>query len=182
MKTRNKVLAPILVGALACGLTTGCLQKVDDAESAQKTAPAAETAAPSAPAENTASSEAGSGTESSTSAAESTSGADAATQTGSGVVYVYNWGEYMDPEVPKDFEKETGIKVVYDEFETNEIMYPKVAAGAATYDLICPSDYMISKMIENDLLQPINFDHVPNVKNIDETYMKQSQGFDPGNN
>ena len=181
MKPRNKVLAPILIGALACGLTTGCLQKVDDTESAQKAAPAAETAASSAHSENTASSEAGSGTESSTSGTESASDADAATQTGSGVVYVYNWGEYMDPEVPKDFEKETGIKVVYDEFETNEIMYPKVAAGAATYDLICPSDYMISKMIENDLLQPINFDHVPNVKNIDETYMKQSQGFDPGN-
>ena len=58
-------------------------------------------------------------------------------------------------------------------------MYPKVAAGAASYDLICPSDYMISKMIDNDLLQPINYDHIPNFKNIDETYLEQSRGFDP---
>lgn len=100
---------------------------------------------------------------------------------GKQVVYVYNWGEYMDPEILKDFEEETGIKVVYDEFETNEIMYPKVAAGAAQYDLICPSDYMISKMIQKDLLQPINFDHVPNLKNIDPVYLDQSKGFDPDN-
>ena len=50
------------------------------------------------------------------------------------------------------FEEETGIKVIYEEFETNEIMYPKVAAGAVAYDVVCPSDYMIQKMIENDLL------------------------------
>ena len=90
-------------------------------------------------------------------------------------VVVYNWGEYMDPDVIADFEKETGIKVVYEEFETNEIMYPKVAAGAAQYDLICPSDYMISKMLANDMLQPINFDHIPNYANIDEKYIEQSK-------
>ena len=109
------------------------------------------------------------------------SAASAASGKGSGEVVVYNWGEYIDPDVLKQFEKETGIKVVYEEFETNEIMYPKVAAGAASYDLICPSDYMISKMLENDLLQPINFDHIPNYENIDETYIEQSKGFDPEN-
>lgn len=105
--------------------------------------------------------------------------ASATSAKGSGEVVVYNWGEYIDPDVLKQFEDETGIKVVYEEFETNEIMYPKVAAGAASYDLICPSDYMISKMIDNDLLQPINYDHIPNFKNIDETYLEQSKGFDP---
>ena len=105
--------------------------------------------------------------------------APATSSNGSGEVVVYNWGEYIDPDVLKQFEDETGIKVVYEEFETNEIMYPKVAAGAASYDLICPSDYMISKMIDNDLLQPINYDHIPNFKNIDETYLEQSRGFDP---
>ncbi len=105
--------------------------------------------------------------------------ASATSAKGSGEVVVYNWGEYIDPDVLKQFEDETGIKVVYEEFETNEIMYPKVAAGAASYDLICPSDYMISKMIDNDLLQPINYDHIPNFKNIDETYLEQSRGFDP---
>lgn len=99
-----------------------------------------------------------------------------------GQVIVYNWGEYLDPEVLDLFEEETGIKVVYDEFETNEIMYPKVAAGASTYDVVCPSDYMIQKMIENDLLQEINFEHIPNAtENIGEQYYEQSKEFDPEN-
>ncbi len=99
-----------------------------------------------------------------------------------GEVIVYNWGEYMDPEVIDMFEEETGIKVVYDEFETNEIMYPKIEAGASEYDVICPSDYMIQKMIQNDLLQEINFDNIPNAKaNISEQYFDQSKEFDPNN-
>ena len=69
-----------------------------------------------------------------------------------GEVIVYNWGEYIDPETLTMFEEETGIKVVYDEFETNEIMYPKVEAGSSAYDVVCPSDYMVQKMIENDLI------------------------------
>ncbi len=98
-----------------------------------------------------------------------------------GEVVVYNWGEYIDPETLAMFEKETGIKVIYDEFETNETMYPKVEAGATVYDVICPSDYMIAKMIENDLLQKINFDHIPNVKNIGQQYFDNSREFDPEN-
>lgn len=99
-----------------------------------------------------------------------------------GEVIVYNWGEYIDPETIEMFEEETGIKVVYDEFETNEIMYPKVEAGASSYDVVCPSDYMISKMIENDLLAELNFDNMPNAKeNIGEQYYEQSKGFDPEN-
>lgn len=96
-------------------------------------------------------------------------------------VIVYNWGEYIDPDVLDMFEEETGITVVYEEFETNESMYPKVQAGAVSYDLVCPSDYMIQRMIENDLLAEIDFDNIPNIKNIGEQYMKQSQGFDPEN-
>ena len=81
-----------------------------------------------------------------------------------GQVIVYNWGEYIDPETIEMFEEETGIEVVYDEFETNEIMYPKVESGASSYDVVCPSDYMISKMIANDMLAEINFDNIPNAK------------------
>ncbi len=99
----------------------------------------------------------------------------------SGEVVVYNWGEYIDPEVLTMFEEETGIKVIYDEFETNEIMYPKVESGASVYDVICPSDYMIAKMIQNDLLTEINFDNVPNYSNIDPAYIEQSKEFDPQN-
>ena len=97
-------------------------------------------------------------------------------------VYVYNWGEYIDPDTITMFEKETGIKVVYDEFETNEIMYPKVESGASSYDVICPSDYMIQKMVENDLLAEINWDNVPNAKaNIGKQYYDQAKSFDPKN-
>ena len=94
---------------------------------------------------------------------------------------VYNWGEYMDPDVIDLFEEETGIRVIYEEFETNEIMYPKVKAGAVAYDLVCPSDYMIQKMIDNDLLAEINFDNVPNIRNIGSVYMEKSKAFDPEN-
>ena len=96
-------------------------------------------------------------------------------------VVVYNWGEYLDPEVLTMFEEETGIDVVYEEFETNEILYPKISSGAIAYDVICPSDYMIQRMIENDLLAEINFDNIPNIKNIGKDYMEQSRQFDPEN-
>lgn len=96
-------------------------------------------------------------------------------------VIVYNWGEYIDPEVINIFEEETGISVIYEEFETNETMYPKISSGAIAYDLVCPSDYMIQRMIDNDFLTEINFDNVPNIKYIGREYMEQSRQFDPEN-
>ena len=97
-------------------------------------------------------------------------------------VIVYNWGEYIDPETLRMFEEETGIEVIYDEFETNESMYPKVESGAVAYDIACPSDYMISRMIQNGMLSEINYDHIPNAKkNIGAQYYEQSRGFDPEN-
>lgn len=97
-------------------------------------------------------------------------------------VVVYNWGEYIDPDVLTAFEEETGIEVIYDEFETNEIMYPKIEAGASQYDVVCPSDYMIQKMIDNDLLAKIDFDNIPNAQNyIGQQYFEQSKEFDPTN-
>ena len=96
-------------------------------------------------------------------------------------VIVYNWGEYIDPDVLTMFEEETGISVIYEEFETNEIMYPKIKSGAIAYDVVCPSDYMIERMVREDLLAEINWDNVPNIKNIDPTYMDQSKSFDPDN-
>ena len=96
-------------------------------------------------------------------------------------VIVYNWGEYIDPDVITMFEEETGISVIYEEFETNEIMYPKIKSGAIAYDVVCPSDYMIERMVREDLLAEINWDNVPNIKNIDPTYMDQSKSFDPDN-
>lgn len=110
------------------------------------------------------------------------SGCGSADKYPNGKVYVYNWGEYIDPETLDMFEKETGIQVIYDEFDTNETMYPKVEAGASNYDVVCPSDYMIQKMIDNDLLQELNWDNIPNAKaNIGAQYYEQSEAFDPGN-
>ena len=100
---------------------------------------------------------------------------------GDNVVMVYNAGEYIDPEVPKLFEEETGIKVIYDTFETNEEMYPVIQAGGVVYDAVCPSDYMIEKMMQNHLLQEVDFNNVPNIKEIGKDYMKMCEQFDPGN-
>ena len=100
---------------------------------------------------------------------------------GDTVVMVYNAGGSIDPEVPKLFEEETGIKVIYDTFETNEEMYPVIQAGGVVYDAVCPSDYMIEKMMQNHLLQEVNFNNVPNIKEIGKDYMKMCEQFDPGN-
>lgn len=101
--------------------------------------------------------------------------------TSTGSLKVYNWGEYMDPQVLELFEKETGISVTYDEYETNESMYPIIAKGAADYDLICPSDYMIQKMSDGGLLEPINWSRIPNAKNIDDQYFEFARGYDENN-
>jgi spermidine/putrescine transport system permease protein len=90
-------------------------------------------------------------------------------------LYVYNWGEYIDESVIDEFEAETGIHVTYDLFETNEEMYPVIEAGAVGYDAVCPSDYMIQKMVENGLLAEINFENVPNIVNIDPVYLEKSK-------
>ncbi len=99
-----------------------------------------------------------------------------------GEVYVYSWGDYLNPEVLQLFEKETGIHVILDEFDTNESMYPRVAEGAVHYDVLCPSDYMIQKLIGNDLVQPLDFSKLPDAKKyIGEEFFKQAETFDPGN-
>lgn len=91
---------------------------------------------------------------------------------------IYNWGEYIDPDVITMFEEETGIDVIYEEYETNESMYPKVSSGAVAYDLVCPSDYMIQRMIEEDLLYELNYDNIPNIVNIGDIYLEESLQFD----
>jgi len=100
---------------------------------------------------------------------------------GSNQLYVYNWGEYIDEDVITQFEEETGIQVTYDLFETNEEMYPVIEKGAVSYDVVCPSDYMIQKMIENDMLAEIDFAQVPNISQIDPAYIEMSKAFDPEN-
>ncbi len=101
--------------------------------------------------------------------------------TSNNVVKVYNWGDYIDEDVIAQFEEETGITVIYDTFSTNEELYAKISSDPSLYDVICPSDYMIEKMIQNNLLAKINWDNVPNVKNIDPLMMKRVSDFDSNN-
>lgn len=92
---------------------------------------------------------------------------------------VYNWGDYIDPSVIQTFTQETGIKVNYETFDTNEAMYTKLKSGAVNYDVLFPSDYMIEKLINEDLLYPLNKDNIPNYKYIEENF--RNLEFDPGN-
>ena len=100
-------------------------------------------------------------------------------------INVYNWGEYISDgaedtlDVNKEFEKETGIKVNYTTYDSNENMYNKIKGGGANYDIIIPSDYMIERMIDEDMLEKINFDNIPNYKNIIPKY--KDLYFDPKN-
>ena len=84
------------------------------------------------------------------------------------VVYVYNWGEYIEEETLAMFEEETGIRVVYNTFETNEGLYSRLKTES--YDVIIPSDYMISRMIHEDMLQPLDYSKIPNFSLIGEEY------------
>lgn len=97
-------------------------------------------------------------------------------------VYVYNYGEYIDPEVIKMFQEETGIEVVYDEYETNEIMFTKIASDPSSYDVVCPADYMVSRMISLDMVEPVDYDQMPNTKeHIGKQFFEAMEAFDPGN-
>ena len=99
---------------------------------------------------------------------------------------VYNWGQYMadgsdgSMEVIREFEaRYPHIKVNYSTFDSNEIMYSKLANGGITVDLIFPSDYMIARMISEDMLLPLNFDNIPNYQYIDENF--RNTAYDPDN-
>lgn len=98
-------------------------------------------------------------------------------------INVYNWGEYIPTgedgtmDLNAEFTKLTGIKVNYSTYATNEELYAKLRAGAASYDVVIPSDYMISRMINEDMLLPIDMENVPNYKNIMDKF-KVSE-YDP---
>ena len=98
-----------------------------------------------------------------------------------GQVYIFNYGDYVAPEVIRMFEEETGIEVIYDTYDTNEEMYPVIESGSVRYDVVCPSDYMIEKMVKNGLLAEIDYANVPNFDYISETCRNFSDSFDPGN-
>lgn len=95
------------------------------------------------------------------------------------VLNIYNWASYMDDEVLAQFEREYGIRVIYNVFSNNEELHARLKAGASGYDVIFPSDYMVEVLIEEDLLQPIPHEAIPNLVHIDERFLNPP--FDPGN-
>lgn len=101
-------------------------------------------------------------------------------------INVYNWGEYICTgadegtlDVNAEFTKLTGIKVNYTNYATNEELYAKLKGGGASYDVIIPSDYMINKMIKEDMIQALDFDNIPNYKYIMDNF--KNLEYDPGN-
>ena len=92
---------------------------------------------------------------------------------------VLNWGDYIDPELLRQFEDETGIAVKYTTMTSNEEMLVKLASADNIYDVCFPSDYLIEKLAADDLLYPINKANIPNLANIDPRFLDLS--FDPGN-
>ena len=89
------------------------------------------------------------------------------------VVNVYNWGEYIDESIFEDFEAETGIRVNYATFASNEMLYSSIKGGGSTYDVIIPSDYMIARMISEDLLLELDYSKIPNMANLDSHYLNR---------
>lgn len=94
-------------------------------------------------------------------------------------VNIYNWGDYIDKDTLRQFEKETGIKVTYETFATNEDLYVRMIQGMTDFDVIIPSDYMIERMMREDMLYKINFDNIPNYKYVDTTF--KDLDYDPKN-
>ncbi|XKH51561.1 ABC transporter substrate-binding protein [Chryseomicrobium palamuruense] len=104
---------------------------------------------------------------------------DTSSRASSDTITVFNWGEYIDPELVAQFEEETGIRVIYETFDSNEAMLTKIQQGGTRYDIAVPSEYMIEKMKEEDLLLPIDQSKIPNLENIDPYFLDLP--FDPGN-
>ena len=100
-------------------------------------------------------------------------------------INVYNWGQNIADgsdgtlDIIAAFEEETGIKVNYSTYESNEALYSKLAGGGITVDVIIPSDYMIARLIKEDMLLPLDFDNIPNYKYVQDQF--RNTNFDPEN-
>ena len=98
---------------------------------------------------------------------------------GSDVLNVFNWGEYIGEDVIANFEEEYGVKVNYSLFESNEIMYTKLLSGN-TYDVIVPSDYMIERLMEEELIQPLDYTYMTNLDDLDTEVLALMDEYDDG--
>lgn len=101
------------------------------------------------------------------------------------VLNIFNWGQYISDgedgclDVIAEFEKKTGIQVNYSTYESNEAMYAKLKSGGASYDLVIPSDYMVARMIEEDMLEKLDYSKLSNYSNVDDSF--KNMYYDPTN-
>jgi putrescine transport system substrate-binding protein len=96
-------------------------------------------------------------------------------------VKVYNWSDYIDPTIIEDFTKETGIKVVYDVFDSNEVLETKLLAGKTGYDVVVPTASFLSRQIEAGVFQKLDKSKIPNISNIWPDVYTRVAIYDPGN-
>ena len=108
----------------------------------------------------------------------SASSEEAIQKYGSDTLKIYNVGEYIDTSIISDFEHEFGVKIVYEVFDSNEMMYTKLQAGDS-YDILVPSDYMIQRLIGENALQPLDLSMIPNIENLTDEV--KDLPFDPDN-
>src|SRR4051812_1695241 len=97
------------------------------------------------------------------------------------IVHVYNWSDYIDPDVLKDFTKETGIKVVYDTYDSNDTLETKLLAGKSGYDIVVPSAANLAREIRAGALRKLDKTKLPNLAHIWTDIAKRMADYDPGN-
>jgi putrescine transport system substrate-binding protein len=97
------------------------------------------------------------------------------------VLNVYNWSDYIDPQVIEDFQKETGIKVRYDVFDSNEVLETKLLTGNSGYDVVVPSAYFLERQVKAGVFGKLDKSRLPNLANLDPEIMQRAAGHDPGN-
>jgi len=97
------------------------------------------------------------------------------------VLNVYNWSDYVDPKVIEDFQSQTGIKVRYDVFDSNEVLETKLLTGNSGYDVVVPSAYFLERQIKAGVFRKLDKTKLPNLANLDPDLMQRAAGHDPGN-
>lgn len=96
-------------------------------------------------------------------------------------VRVYNWSDYIDPAILEDFQKETGIKVIYDTYDSNDILETKMLAGKTGYDVIAPTNNYLARLIQANVLAKLDKGKLPNLRHMDGELMGRLAKYDPGN-
>lgn len=107
--------------------------------------------------------------------------AAAAAEAGERVVNIFNWSDYIDPTVLEDFARETGVKVVYDTYDSNEMLETRLLAGNSGYDVVVPSATFLQRQIKAQVLQPLEKSKLPNLKNVWPEIAQRLSRYDPGN-